>query len=103
MEIIVKKWEHHNRALGKYISSKKQYYEELKKGGFVSYEEGQRLAESKERIKKWTPSKDLIDKINYLKLKADSKGNIRHPEDLRNFYTGMKTELPDWLPKHYKE
>jgi hypothetical protein len=44
MEIIVKNYEHYNRSMGKKITSKNQYNEEMKKGGYVPFEKGQELA-----------------------------------------------------------
>lgn len=43
-EIIVRNYEHYNRALGKRIYTKHQYSEEMKRGGFVPFERGQELA-----------------------------------------------------------
>lgn len=105
MEIIVKKYEHYNRALGKYIKSKRHYYTELDKGGYIPYEKAQQIAESK-RNKEWKPSKELVQKLNYIKTcKCDKKGNIKHPKDLVGLYqkSGMKMNVPDWCPSHYKE
>jgi len=44
--IIVKKYEHFNRAMGKYITSKKHYEKEMAAGGFVPFEKGEQMAES---------------------------------------------------------
>ncbi len=81
--IIVRNYEHVNRALpnwdtpnGKYISSKKQYEEELAKGNFVPFKE----VPSKES--KWVPSADLKKTLYQVKEMGDSKGNIKPTEKL---------------------
>ena len=106
MEIIVKNYEHYNRTLGKYINTKKQYFEELKRGGFVTQEEGNRLAEKHQREKKWKPSQDCIEMIKATKNVADKNGNIvlgRHPKLVDAMKKkGMTFNIPDWLPNHYK-
>lgn len=47
--IIVKRYEHYNRPMGKYIRSKRHYEEETARGGFVSLEKGKELAEKHKR------------------------------------------------------
>ena len=47
--IICKKWDHYNRALGKYINTKRQYDNEMAKQGMVSFEKGKELAEKHKR------------------------------------------------------
>jgi hypothetical protein len=106
--IIVKNYEHYNRSLGKYISSKKQYDEEMKKGGFVSFEKGCEIAErAREKLHK--DYKELSPKateiIKFAQLISDKKGNIKPSDKLIDGIkeVGMRFDIPDWLPKHYKE
>jgi hypothetical protein len=106
--IIIRRYEHYNRALGKYISCRKQYDEEMKKGGFVSYEKGCELAEkAKENLHK--DYKELSPKalgiIKSARLMSDSKGNIKPSDKLIDGMkeVGVRFDVPDWLPKHYKE
>ena len=100
MEIIIRRYEHYNSALGKYINSKKEYDYEMKSRGFVPYEKGCQMAESKEKESKWIPSKDLRDKINYIKNKCDDKGNIRHPAELVSLYKQSGISFnPKFVPK----
>lgn len=108
MEIIVKKWEHYNRALGKYIKSKRHYIEEMKKGGFVSYDEGCRLAEqaqSKNRkaYKGLSPKAEAI--VKSAQMTRDSKGRVKVGNRMIDAMkeVGVRFEVPDWCPKHYKE
>lgn len=105
MEIIVKKWEHYNRALGKYISTKKQYFNELRRQGFVPFEEGCRLAEKKSKESKWIPSKTCTDMMREVLDKKDKNIILgQHPKLVEGMKKmGVKFDLPDWLPKHYQE
>lgn len=105
MEIIIKRWEHYNRELGKYISTKKQYYNELKRQGFVPFEEGCRLVEKKQKESKWIPSKDCTDMMREVLDKKDKNITLAHypklVEGMRKL--GVRFELPDWCPKYYQE
>jgi hypothetical protein len=76
--IIVKNYEHINRSFdgwdtprGKYISSKKQYMEEMAKGGYKPYD-----GSGSPQQKKWKPSEDLHKALAEVKSMADKKGNI---------------------------
>ncbi len=83
LTIICKKYDHFNRALGVQIKSKRHYDEVMKRRGFVSQEEGQRLVEKHNSAMVWKPSKDCIDVIKAIKHAADKKGNVvlgRHPK-----------------------
>ena len=74
MEIIVKNWEHYNRALGKHITSKAQYNEEMKNGGFISYDE----AKTRERQPApFSVSRETISIMKSIKDSADKKGNVK--------------------------
>lgn len=107
MNIIVKNYSHYNRALGKYIRTKQEYDYEMKSRGFVSFEEGQRLAESKNKEKKWVPSEKCIGVVSAITQMGDKKGNIvlgNHPRLVKAMEQGgVKFTLPDWCPKHYRE
>jgi len=104
--IIVKKYEHYNRAMGKYIRSKRHYYDEMKKGGYVSLEEGNRLAEKHTKEQKWKPSKECIGVMQAIKRGADKNGNIvlgRHPKIVEAMEKKGMTFDMSKLPKHYQE
>ena len=79
MEIISKNWEHYNRALGKQIRSKRHYFEELRKGGYVSQEEGNRLAESNrsKSQKAYTLDSKTDEFLRHIKQTTDSNGNVK--------------------------
>ena len=106
--IIVRKYEHYNRAMDKYISSKKHYEEEMAKGGYVSYEKAEQMAElARERNKKQYNglSEKTMKFLNEVKQTADRKGNIRvsdrFVEGLRD--NGVKVDCQyDKLPKSYR-
>ena len=81
--IIVKKYEHYNRPMGIHIRSKSHYDYEMKSRGYVSLEEGKRLADKHNTEKKWKPSKDCVSVIQAIKGAANKKGNIilgQHPK-----------------------
>ena len=65
--IIVKKYDHYNRAMGKHITSKRHYQEEMRKGGYVTQEEGNRLAKGCNRRKAYELSKQAKEVIKSAK------------------------------------
>ena len=76
--IIIKNYEHVNRSLpnwdtpnGKYIGSRKQYENELKKSGLEPYN-----GRGQPTHKKWVPSQDLHRALGEVKAAADRRGNI---------------------------
>ena len=114
MEIIIKRYEHINRAFnnwdtpkGKYISSKKQYEEEMKRGGFVDYEKGCRIVEQanlkNSQYKGLTPQAENV--LKAARLQTDSKGRIKPSDRLLDGMkkVGVNFNVPDWCPKHYSE
>ena len=111
--IIIKSYEHLNRSFpkwdtpkGKYISSKRQYDEELKRGGFVEYEKGCRIAEQKKSqkvdYKGLTPQAENV--IRAAHNISDRKGHIK-PSD--RLIDGMKEVGVNFynqnIPKHYRK
>ncbi len=112
MEIIVRNYEHVNRALpnwdtpkGKYIGSRKQYENELKRGGFVAYEDGLRIAEQSSKNCEYKGlSNQAENVIKAARLSSDSKGRIKPSDRLIEGMksVGVKFEIPDWCPKHYR-
>lgn len=105
--IIVKNYEHFNRALGKYITSKAQYEREMVKGGFVSFEKGEQMAAKNrtERQKYDGLSPDKMKFLHQVKDMADKKGNIKISD---RFVEGLKEHKVigrdlSSLPKHYRE
>lgn len=111
MHIIVKTYEHFNRSLpnwdtpkGKYIRSKKQYVEEMKKGGFVDYEQACRVAEqtnkNKVKYRGLTPKAEALIKAASLQNRKNFKLSDKMIDGMKeigvNFYN-------DNVPKHYRD
>lgn len=88
--IIVKNYEHYSHAMGKHISSKRQYDNEMAKGGYVPYEKGQQLAEQA-RARNHKNYDGLSEKtmrfLHEVKGMADKKGNIKVSD---RFVEGLK-------------
>lgn len=101
MEIIVKRYEHYNRSFGKYIRNKQEYDYEMKSRGFVPYEKGCQLAESKEKVMKWVPSKDCVDMVKATLTMGDSKGNFKPTSQMLDAMKqkGISFNLPKNMPK----
>ena len=78
MQVIVKKYDGYNRALGKHITSKRHYNDEMKRQGMVSFEKGQAMADkAQEKMHKDYKLKDetrrFLKNINKTK---DGKVNL---------------------------
>lgn len=110
MEIIVRHYDHFNRSLGKYISSKRQYENELAKGGYIPYEKAQALAKLAEE-KKNKPytyaelSQKAKDILSSAESSKDKKGNVKLSDRTIDAMkdVGVKFSVPDWCPKHYSK
>ena len=106
--IIVKRYEHFNRAMGKYIRSREHYEREMAKGGYVPFEKAEQMAETA-RAKNRQEYKGLSEKtmkfLGEVKQQADKHGNIkpsqRFIEGLKD--NGVKVDCQfDKLPKSYQ-
>jgi len=93
-EIIIKDHPKHfvphmNRALGKYIHNKRQYLDEMKKGGYVPQKEGDQIAEAtqKARRKQYKASDNTRQFVN--SLKTDKKGNLKMSGRQKEYYFRM--------------
>lgn len=77
MEVIVKKWEHYNKALGKHIPSKRAYNEEMKRQGMVSFDKGKQMAQdARERSRR--PYKVDNETYKFMNsLNADKNGKVK--------------------------
>jgi len=105
--IIIKNYEHFNRALDKYITSKAHYEKEMVKGGFVSFEKGEQLAAKNKSERQGYDglSSEKMKFLHQVKDMADRKGNIRISD---RFVEGLKKHKVigrdlSQLPKHYRE
>ena len=76
--IKVTQYEHFNKSLGKHITSKKHYKEEMQKSGCVSFEEGERLA-SKARSNRpqYKPSEKAESFMREVRQTADKNGKVK--------------------------
>lgn len=78
--IIIKNYEHFNRAMGKQITSRAHYEKEMIKGGFVSFEKAEQMAEqarAKQQKKYDGLSPEKMRFLHQVKNMADRKGNIK--------------------------
>jgi len=103
MEIIIKEFKpHYNVALGKVVTSQRQYNEEIKRGGYISYEEGCERAKKNQDAHQWNGiSEEGREWVKGVAAKADKKGNVRlsgrEVEALKS--KGMTDRR---LPEHYR-
>ena len=115
VSIVVKNYEHFNRALpnwnspkGRYIRSKKQYYNELKRGGLISYEQGEKLAAEKAKVNHKLTYEELSPKARGVIQAAysikDGKGRIKPGDRLLKAAeeVGVRFSVSDWAPKHLR-
>lgn len=88
VNIIIKKdFSHVNTAFsnwdtpkGKYIKSESHYKEEMKRGGYVTYEEAQQRNKNEQERRssqKFKVSKPVLSILKEIKDKADKKGNVK--------------------------
>jgi hypothetical protein len=79
MEIIVKDFKpHFNVALDKVVTSQRQYNDEMKKGGYIPYEQAkENCAKIQEERKKYTTSEEARSWMREVKSKSDSAGNVK--------------------------
>ena len=86
--IIVKQYEHYNKALGnwdcpqgKYIGSRAEYERELDKQGMISVDEAEKLGmNTGAKRMEYVLQKDTQQLIENVRMTADSKGRIK-PSD----------------------
>jgi hypothetical protein len=106
--IIVKNYQHFNRALDKQITSRAHYEREMAKGGFVSFEKGEQMvAKNRTEQQKYNGlSPEKMKFLHQVKDMADKKGNIRISD---RFVEGLKKHKVinpkidlSKLPKHYQ-
>jgi len=115
--IICKNWEHHNKALpnwdtprGKYIRTKRQYINEVKKSGLIPYDEAEQIYEQKRKAAKEFKPKLLKENRRFLRsIQAKANGNKVKLSDRQIDYMIKTKALKDRdsyynkLPKVYQE
>jgi hypothetical protein len=103
--IIVKNYEHYNKALGKYITSKRQYDNEMAKQGMVSFEKGDAIAKKAQTNghKPYILTDKAKQVINCAKLSADRKGNVKLSDKLVEGMKEVGVNLVNRnIPDHYR-
>lgn len=107
--IIVKNFEHYNRAMGKYISSQRHYEEEMKKGGYVKMEDAISVSNKVKRDQKrdYSLSEKARGIIETVKSSADKKGNVHLSDRTIKAMIDIKAinKIPEYmkLPSHYED
>jgi TM2 domain-containing membrane protein YozV len=109
--IIVKNYEHYNRAFGgwdcpsgKYISSKAEYEKELNKQGLITTEAAEKQGlNSGAKRHEYEITKETQQLIENVRQTADSKGNIKPGDKAIDALTSKKPKynpqaLPSSLP-----
>lgn len=99
-------YKHFNRALGCEVKSKEHFIDLMEKGGFVPYEEGERLAEQqrKETRKDYKGiEKKTMRAIADLKATSGKDGKLSSLEGTKRACeeVGIKFDYYNKLPKHY--
>lgn len=101
--IIVKKYQHYNSSMGKYIKTKRDYFTEMDRGGYVSQEEGERRAKTaREQARKDYKLSDKARQLLYCAEQTkDKKGNIKVSDRMVD---GMKDVGVNFnIPSIYKD
>lgn len=105
MQIIVKRFEpHYNRALGKVVTSQRQYNDEMKRGGYISHDEcNDRVKSNLEKQSRFSVSDDAVEWMQGVKAKADKKGNVRLSDKEISALKTKGMAVDRRLPEHYRE
>jgi len=105
--IIVKKYNGYNRAIGKYITSKRHYMNEMAKGGYIPFEKAESIAHEAEirNRKEYRLSDKAMGIIKSANSSKDSEGNVKVEGRMIDAMkeVGVNFNLRDKLPKHYQE
>lgn len=105
MNIIVRKYDHFNSAMGKHITSKRHYEQEMAKGGYIPYDKACEIADKAKNKKiNYELSPKAREIINSARSSADKRGNIKVSDRLIEGMKSVGVRLDinrDVLPKHY--
>ena len=101
--IIIKNYEHYNRSMGKYITSKAHYEREMREGGYMDSDKAKALAEANKGHgrKEYELSDKARAVISCAKDSADSKGNIKPSDKLIEGMKDVGCNFSHMLPSHY--
>lgn len=102
--IIVKNYEFYSQAMGKHITSKRQYQEEMAKGGYVTFERAEEIAAKARRDNKkgYALSEKAKDIIATAKNSADRKGNVKLGDKAVDALKSMGMKFDKDLPRQYR-
>ncbi len=107
MQVIIKNYDHYNRAIGKHIRSKDHYDYEMKSNNYITHEEA--IERSKNNgNKEYVLSQNGWDIINSAKNSKDSKGRVKLSDrtiDAMKKIGAVGKKIPDYmkLPSHYNQ
>ena len=100
--VIVKRYDGYNRALGCYINSKAHYEKVMKEKGCVSYDEGMKLVDKAQTrgYKPYDkPSEKTMEIIRTAKQVADKKGNLKCSDRMIDGMKEVGVHFDRELPK----
>lgn len=104
MEIIVKSFTpHYNRALGKVITSERQYKDEMKRGNYISYDECKdKVNNNLKKQREWCVPNDVKEWCKEVWAQGDQKGNVklsgRQIDALKNKGMASASKAPKGTP-----
>lgn len=104
MEFIIKQFHpHYNNALGKVITSQRQYNDEIKRGGYISYEECEDRARRTAESRRWKGvSEEARSWVKGVYSKADRKGNVKLSDREVDALKAKNMKMDRRLPSHYR-
>jgi hypothetical protein len=114
VNIICKNYSHFNKALpnwnspkGRYISSKRQYLNEVAKSGLVSYEKSEEIRQKNEDIQKRNKKypKETYEFLNSVKRRTDKSGKVKLSDRQIDYMVkagAIKDRDKLRLPSHYQ-
>lgn len=105
--IIVKNYQHFNSSMGKFITSKRHYENEMSKGGYIPYEKACEITETvknkREREQKFELSPKARSIIESARNSSDKKGNVRLGGRMIDAMQSLGVNFyNDNVPKHYR-
>jgi len=105
MEIIVRSFKpHYNQALGKVVTSQRQYNEEIKRGGYIPYEEcQQRVDNNLAKQAVFGVSDEAKSWMRDVQASADKKGNVRLSDRQIDVLKSKGQTVDRRLPEHYAQ
>jgi len=91
-------YEHYNRALGSYVTSKRDYEEKMKKAGCEPYNPEKVL---KKAHKPYTPSKDAREIVRHIQANTDKDGIAHISGKAREWIITASNAKPRKVPSEF--